>query len=82
MKIHLYSLLLFSSFGTFRFCGSDNEIIKPENVTLTEKWSTTAALKTPESVLYDDSRRVIFVSNINGFNNSLRDGDGFISVLK
>ncbi len=47
---------------------------------LEKVWQTTADLKTPESVLYDQERNVIYVSNING-DPTLKDGNGFISVL-
>jgi len=29
-------------------------------------WETTVKLKTPESVLFDEERNVMYVSNING----------------
>jgi DNA-binding beta-propeller fold protein YncE len=48
--------------------------------TLTKLWSTSDGLKTPESVLYDEATRSIYVSNIDG-NPSEKDGNGFISVL-
>lgn len=44
-------------------------------------WQTTADLKTPESVLFDEERDVIYVANING-DPSVKDSNGFISVLK
>jgi DNA-binding beta-propeller fold protein YncE len=47
---------------------------------LEKVWQTTADLKTPESVLYDQQRDVIYVSNING-DSSEKDGNGFISIL-
>lgn len=47
---------------------------------LEKVWETTAELKTPESVLYDDVRDVIYVANING-DPSEKDGNGFISQL-
>lgn len=47
---------------------------------LKKVWETTAALKAPESVIYDTERDVIYVSNING-DSSEKDGNGFISVL-
>lgn len=47
---------------------------------LEKVWETTAALKTPESVLYDETRDVIYVANING-NPAEKDGNGFISRL-
>jgi len=42
--------------------------------------SSSEVLKTPESVLYDNDRDVIFVSNINGAPDE-KDGNGFISIL-
>ena len=47
---------------------------------LEKVWQTTCDLKTPESVLYDQERDVIYVSNIDG-DPSLKDGNGFISIL-
>jgi hypothetical protein len=47
---------------------------------LEKVWQTTADLKTPESVLYDQERDVIYVSNIDG-DPSQKDGNGFISIL-
>ncbi len=47
---------------------------------LEKVWQTTGDLKTPESVLYDQERDVIYVSNIDG-DPSLKDGNGFISIL-
>lgn len=48
---------------------------------LTKLWETPAVLKTPESVLYDYQRDIIYVSNVNG-NPSEKDGNGFISTIK
>jgi len=47
---------------------------------LEKVWETTTELKTPESVLYDDERDVIYVANVNG-NPAEKDGNGFISIL-
>ncbi|MEN8117870.1 MAG: hypothetical protein ABFS16_12865 [Bacteroidota bacterium] len=47
---------------------------------LVKVWETSEGLNTPESVLYDAERDVIYVANING-NPSEKDGNGFISVL-
>jgi hypothetical protein len=47
---------------------------------LEKVWQTTCDLKTPESVLYDQDRDVIYVSNIDG-DPSQKDGNGFISIL-
>jgi len=43
-------------------------------------WETEKVLKTPESVLYDQIRDQIYVSNING-KPTEKDGNGFISLL-
>jgi len=43
-------------------------------------WETEKVLKIPESVLYDEIRNQIYVSNING-KPTEKDGNGFISLL-
>jgi len=48
---------------------------------LTEMWSTDTTLRTCESVLFDESRDLLFVSCING-NPSEKDGNGFISMVR
>jgi len=45
-----------------------------------EVWATERVLKTPESVLYNQQRNEIYVSNING-NPTDKDGNGFISLM-
>jgi sugar lactone lactonase YvrE len=50
------------------------------DVTLEEKWSTDTLFQVPESVCYDESRNIIYVSNIAGDPQEM-DGDGFISKL-
>ncbi|MCA1760055.1 MAG: hypothetical protein LC658_09825 [Bacteroidales bacterium] len=47
---------------------------------LEKVWETTAELKTPESVLFDEEKEIIYVANINGY-PSEKDGNGFISIL-
>jgi len=44
------------------------------------KTATVAGFQTPESVLWDSTLDVYFVSNING-NPTAKDGNGFISVI-
>ena len=44
------------------------------------KTATVAGFQTPESVLWDSTLDVYFVSNING-NPAAKDGNGFISVV-
>jgi len=48
---------------------------------LEKVWETTTELKTPESVIYDNERDIIFVSNVNE-NPAEKDGNGFISILE
>ncbi len=43
-------------------------------------WSTDSVFKTPESVVYDEKRAVIYVSNMN-MNPRQKDRNGFISKL-
>jgi hypothetical protein len=43
-------------------------------------WETGPGLKVPESVLYDASDGIIYVSNIDGI-SSAKDGSGFISTI-
>ncbi len=47
---------------------------------LEEQWATDTLLKTPESVLFDMDRDVIYVSNVN-MNPWEKDGNGFISKI-
>lgn len=49
-------------------------------VTLTLKWETEAVLTTCESVLHDEKKDVLYVSNINGQPDA-KDGNGFISTV-
>jgi hypothetical protein len=48
-----------------------------QTVSLEKKWETTATLKEPESVLYDKTNKVLYVSNIN---NPAGNADGNGSV--
>jgi hypothetical protein len=48
--------------------------------TLTKQWETEAVLKTPESVLWDGDRSMLYISNVNG-DPSSKDGNGFISKV-
>ncbi len=45
-----------------------------------EIWSTPGELKVPESVMYDSTNNVLYVSNINGKSTDM-DGNGFISKI-
>lgn len=50
-------------------------------VEIEEVWKTDTLLRTPESVLFDEDRDIIYVANINAVNKESQDGDGFISRL-
>jgi hypothetical protein len=58
----------------------DSVTAAPPPMTLTLKWETDTVLTTCESVLYDSSRDVLYVSNINGAPEG-KDGNGFISKV-
>lgn len=49
-------------------------------VTLELKWETEPVLTTCESVLYDESKDILYVANINGAPDG-KDGNGFISKV-
>ena len=53
---------------------------EPVTWELSSLWSTDTVLKTPESVLYDPARDLLFVANING-NPTDKDSNGFITKL-
>src|SRR5437762_9374624 len=56
---------------------SSNAAAAPEAM----KMGETGGMKVPESVKYDPGMDVYFVSNING-NPSVKDGNGFIAVIR
>ncbi|PKQ68499.1 hypothetical protein BZG01_04615 [Labilibaculum manganireducens] len=67
-KIKIIILLVLSS--TIGFCQS-----------FSRAWVTDSLFCKPESALYDNSRQIIYVSNING-KYLAKDGNGFISRIK
>ncbi|MEP2025578.1 MAG: hypothetical protein ABJH98_06515 [Reichenbachiella sp.] len=48
---------------------------------LTKAWETDTVLLTSESVIYDEFRDVLYVSNINAVPPTAKDDDGFISII-
>lgn len=50
------------------------------NYSLEKVWATDTLLMTPESVIYDKDRNLIYVSNVNQ-NPWEKDGNGFISKI-
>jgi len=53
------------------------EILAPK---LTQVWTSDTTLRTPESVLYDKQRNLLYVANVN-MNPWEKDGNGFISRM-
>jgi sugar lactone lactonase YvrE len=47
---------------------------------VTKLWETSKELRIPESVVYDETRKILYVSNINGKSGE-KDGQGFISKV-
>jgi len=81
-----FSIILFSCGGnqqqnesTDTTSQSMNEPVVGE-VSLEESWQTDTVMITPESVLYDQQRNIIYIANINGDPRD-QDGNGFISKL-
>jgi len=59
--------------------GHEATVEKP-NYRLEQIWATDTLLMTPESVIFDKDRAVIYVSNVNQ-NPWEKDGNGFISKI-
>ncbi len=59
---------------------SEDTMPKKATYKLEKQWATDTLLRTPESVLYDAERDVIYVSNVN-MNPWEKDGNGFISKV-
>ncbi|MDB5247541.1 MAG: ATP/GTP-binding protein [Segetibacter sp.] len=68
------------------FCGlltgftTTNNSVTAQTVSLEKKWETTSSLKEPESVIYDRSNNVLYVSNINN-PAAGKDGNGSIARI-
>jgi hypothetical protein len=71
-----YLLLLYLSSTTLATIVA----VAQESDQVQKLWETPAQLKTPESVLYDPTENVLFVSNIDGKPDE-EDGRGFISKI-
>ncbi|MDF1574784.1 MAG: hypothetical protein P1P86_06285 [Bacteroidales bacterium] len=84
MKILLVS---FASIAILFSCNTSGSKQAPDekeaeiNWSLKEVWSTDTLLATCESVLYDKSRNLLFVSCINGA-PAEKNGEGYISSLR
>lgn len=64
--------------GNRKMTGQEQDSVR--KFILREVWRTDTVLKTPESVLYDDKRDILYVSNVN-MEPRQKDGNGFISRL-
>ncbi len=53
---------------------------KPISYSLEKAWATDSLFKTPESVIYDSDRDILYVANVNE-NPWEKDNNGFISIL-
>ncbi|MCG8572257.1 MAG: hypothetical protein MJB14_19160 [Spirochaetes bacterium] len=51
-----------------------------ETIKVTDLWVATEALNQPESVIFDEKRNLLYVSNVNG-SPSEKDGNGYISIF-
>jgi sugar lactone lactonase YvrE len=60
--------------------GTTNVAVAQESDQIQKLWETPAQLDTPESVLYEPTENVLFVSNIDGKPEE-KDGQGFISKV-
>jgi len=70
-----FSLLVFSGLQSLKASDGSGGEYK-----LTQQWETKKELRVPESVLYDESGNVLYVSNING-KPTEKNGKGFISKV-
>lgn len=77
IKLSLLSLLFIF---TLIYCGGSEDKKSSEQKVINEIWQTEQVLKTPESVLYDQARDLLYVANIYGKPTD-KDNNGFISRL-
>lgn len=73
----ILSLLILSCAGRKSADNASNN--KPLSFSITELWSTDTIMKTPESVLFDSVRKVLYVANMNRVDGG--DNTGFISKM-
>ncbi len=80
-KIFMRSLLLLPMIVLWAAsCQPKKEILVTNPPTLELTWETDTLMTTSESVIYDESNNVLYVSNINGAPDG-KDGNGFISKI-
>ncbi len=76
----LLSMLLFTYCSNAKTQSKENSTVDNTTKGLTKVAETDTLLATPESVLYEATRDVIYVSNVNG-DPIAKDGNGFISII-
>jgi DNA-binding beta-propeller fold protein YncE len=82
-KILLFSLLITFLLGSCNVGSRKSDKIEKDSVlkfSVAEQWKTDTILKTPESVIYDSVRNVLYVSNVN-LEPRMKDENGFISRI-
>ena len=82
-KIPIITIVFTCIFSVLFFTKAKDLMADPAgfpNYRLTKQWETKADLRVPESVLYNPSEDIIYVSNING-KSTEKNGEGFISKL-
>lgn len=67
-----YLFILFLAFSTFMVSAQGHSLVK--------KWETDTLLRTPESVLYSEKEKILYVSEIDGVPNE-KDGKGAIAKV-
>ena len=82
-KIFLIGLLVVFCISTLVVLGESN--VNASDVggsiyKVDKQWQTKKDLRVPESILYDESRNILYVSNING-KSAEKNGKGFISKV-
>lgn len=76
----MYYLLIIVFLGFSVAHGQDpDSIFMADGVT--QKWQTKKVMATPESVIYNQKKDILYVSNMNGGAQE-KDGKGFISKVK
>ncbi len=76
LKISIFLLVVFSC-NPSKPSDQVKEVPEPRLIQL---WASDTMLRTPESVLYDPQRDILYVANVN-LNPWEKDGNGFISRL-
>jgi sugar lactone lactonase YvrE len=82
-KILLRGLLVVSCISILLVLGQSNvnaSDVSRSTYKVDKQWQTKEELRVPESVLYDESRNILYVSNING-KPTEKNGKGFISKV-